>query len=155
MTGRKYVYNFFPLSLEELYPDRNLLALEKDLGDFLIFGFYPQIVQRQSFSEKIELLKELSAGYLYKDIFEFQYIKNSDVIFKLLKALSFQIGSEVSYNELSNILGIDKNTVERYIDLLEKNFVIFRLPPYTRNKRREISKSKKIYFYDLGIRNAF
>lgn len=91
---------------------------------------------------------------MYKDIYEFQQLKSPDVLFNLLKALSLQVGSEVSYHELGNMLGIDKNTVERYVDLLEKNFVIFRLPPFFTNKRKEISKSKKIYFYDTGIRNA-
>ena len=104
--------------------------------------------------DKSERLAELASSYLYKDIFEFQQIKNPDVLFRLLKALALQIGSEVSYNELANLLGIDKNTVERYVDLLEKNFVIFRMPPYFQNKRKEISKMRKIFFYDNGMRNA-
>ena len=131
-----------------------LFEFTKELESLLIFGSYPEVASLSSFEEKIELLKEINSSYLYKDIFEFQGVKHPDVITRLLKALALQIGSEVSLNELSNILTIDKKTVERYIDLLEKNFVIFRLPPYTKNKRREISKLKKIFFYALGFRNA-
>ncbi|MEK7097399.1 MAG: DUF4143 domain-containing protein, partial [Patescibacteria group bacterium] len=101
-----------------------------------------------------EVLRELSGSYLYKDILEFQAVRNPSVLTSLLKALALQIGGEVSYNELANTVGIDKKTVERYIDLLEKNFIIFRLPPFSKNQRRAISKLRKIYFYDLGIRNA-
>ncbi len=154
LTGRKFVYTLFPLSLEERYPTKDFVKITKELESLLIFGSYPEVASLSSFEEKIELLKEINSSYLYKDIFEFQGVKHPDVITRLLKALALQIGSEVSLNELSNILTIDKKTVERYIDLLEKNFVIFRLPPYTKNKRREISKLKKIFFYDLGIRNA-
>lgn len=154
LTGRKHVHVLFPLSLEEIHPDKDLLGIFKKLDFLLVFGSYPEVETRESFADKIDLLKELTSSYLYKDILEFQKIKNSAVITNLLKALAFQIGSEVSYNELSRLVGIDKKTVEHYIDLLEKNFIIFRLPPYTKNKRREISKLRKIYFYDLGIRNA-
>lgn len=154
LTGRKYVSVLFPLSLEEIYPDKDMLKVLKELEILLVFGSYPEVETRKSFTDKIDLLKELTSSYLYKDILEFQKVKNSAVIANLLKALAFQVGSEVSYNELSGLIGIDKKTVEHYIDLLEKNFIIFRLPPYTKNKRREISKLRKIYFYDLGIRNA-
>lgn len=153
LTGRKLVFDLLPLSLEEIYPEKNILKISKELENHLIFGSYPEIVWQKSFERKRRFLKELATSYLFKDILEFQKIKKSDVLFKLLKALALQIGSEVSFNELSNIVGIDKKTVEKYIDLLEKNFIIFKLSPYTKNKRREIMKSKKIYFYDLGIRN--
>ncbi len=113
-----------------------------------------EVVSQTSFGEKRELLRELASSYIYKDISGFQDIKSPDLLVKLLKALALQIGSQVSCNELSNIVDIDKKTIERYIQLLEKNFVIFRLKPFTKNKRREISKLKKIYFYDTGIRNA-
>lgn len=152
LTGRKYVFNLFPLSLDEIYKDK--LELIKMFEQNLIFGSYPEVAKEESFDKKIELLKELSTSYLYKDIFEFQEVKNPDLIFNLLKALALQIGNEVSYNGLSNILGVDKKTVERYVNLLEKNFIVFRLSPFTKNKRREISKLRKIYFFDLGIRNA-
>lgn len=154
LTGRKFVHILFPLSLEEIFPEKNILALQKGLEQFLIFGMYPEVVQKSSFDAKTELLKELSASTLYKDILEFQRVKSATVIVQLLRALALQIGGEVSSTELARTLGIDKKTVDRYIDLLEKNFIIFRLSPYTKNKRREISKLKKIYFYDCGIRNA-
>jgi len=154
LTGRKYIYKLFPLSLKEIYPDENYLKIIKELESLMIFGSYPEVVSETSFEEKKELLKELASSYIYKDILGFQEVKSPDLLVKLLKALALQIGSQVSYNELSNILDIDKKTIERYIQLLEKNFVIFRLKPFTKNKRREISKLKKIYFYDIGIRNA-
>lgn len=154
LTGRKRIFYLFPLSLEEIYSEKNILAVLKELESVLIFGLYPEIASAKSFNEKQTGLQELSSGSLYKDILEFQQVKNSTTIFNLLKALALQIGAEVSYNELGNILGIDKKTVERYVDLLEKNFIIFRISPYYTNKRKEISKSKKIYFYDVGIRNA-
>lgn len=154
LTGRKYVYHLFTLSLEEAYSDKNLLLIAKQLEFFLICGNYPEIVKQDSFDEKIKLIREMASSYLYRDILEFQQVKNSNIIANLLKALALQIGNEVSYTELANLLGIDKNTVERYVDLLEKSYIIFRLPPYATNKRKEISKLRKIYFYDLGIRNA-
>lgn len=154
LTGRKFVYTLYPLSLEEIYSRDQILDLFKNLPTYLLFGNYPEIVGLSTFAEKIELLMELQGSSLFKDIFEFQQIKNPTVLRDLLKALALQIGSEVSYNELSNLLGIDKKTVERYVDLLEKNFLIYRLSPYTTHKRHELSKLKKIYFYDLGIRNA-
>ena len=154
LTGRKFVYNLYPLSMEEIYPDKDFLKIQKELEQLLIFGSYPEIVKRKSFEEKIQLLRELSTSYLYKDILEFQQVKNPNIINKLLKALALQIGQEVSYNELSSLLEVDKSTIERYVDLLEKCFVIFRLSPYTQNKRKELSRLRKIYFYDLGVRNA-
>ncbi len=154
LTGRKYVFHLFNLSLEEIYPQKNLLEISKNLEYLLVFGCFPEVIQKTSFNEKIEIVKELATSSLYRDILEFQQIKNSNIISDLLKALAFQIGNEVSYTELSNLLGIDKNTVERYVDILEKSYIIFRLSPYATNKRKEISKLRKIYFYDLGIRNA-
>ncbi len=154
LTGRKFVYRLYPLSFEEIFQKGNILEFKKELELFMIFGNYPEIVNKQSNEERIEKLKNLASSYLYQDILEFQNIKDSDVLRKLLKALALQIGSEVSYTELANLVGVDKKTIERYVDLLEKNFIIFRLPPYFRNKRKEISKLRKIYFYDLGIRNA-
>jgi len=154
LTGRKIIFKLYSLSLSELYPDKDLLKISKELETLLIYGSYPDVVNAKGAENKEEVLRELSSSYLYKDIFEFQEIKNSSVLTSLLKALALQIGSEASYNELSSIIGIDKKTVERYVDLLEKNYIIFRLPPYAKNKRRTISKMRKIYFYDLGIRNA-
>jgi len=154
LTGRKIVFQLYPLAIEEIYPEKDLLLIRKELSCILIYGSYPGIVKLPSNAEKEDMLGELCESYLFKDILEFQQVKNSEVLFLLLKALALQIGSEASYNELSNIIGIEKKTVERYVDLLEKNFIVFRLPPYAVNKRRTISKLRKIYFYDLGIRNA-
>lgn len=153
LTGRKYVYTLFPLSLEEIYLG-NYLKMLKELNQVLIFGTYPDVVNQTSFAEKKTILRELASSSVYKDILAFQQVKSSDIIYNLLKALALQIGSQYSYLELSNKLGLDKNTVERYVDLLEKSFIIFRLRPFFKNKRKEISKLKKIYFYDVGIRNA-
>ncbi|MBI3626541.1 ATP-binding protein [Candidatus Uhrbacteria bacterium] len=154
LTGRKFVYHLYPLSLEEIFPDKNQLEIQKELATLLIYGAYPEVVSAKSFEHKRELLNELSSSYIYKDILEFQLVKNPEHLRKLLKALAIQIGSQVSYTELSRLVGIDQKTIERYIDLMEKSFLIFRLPPLSRNKRKEISKLNKIYFYDLGIRNA-
>ena len=154
LTGRKWVYQLYPLSLGEIYPNGDLLPALKALEERLVYGSYPEIVNTTGLDDKAERLTELSSSYLYKDIFEFQQVKNPDVLVRLLKALALQIGSEVAYNELASLVGIDKNTVERYVDLLEKNFVLFRLPPYFQNKRKEISKMRKVFFYDTGVRNA-
>ncbi|GHV22589.1 hypothetical protein FACS189428_4880 [Clostridia bacterium] len=120
----------------------------------LIFGSYPAVLNATTLQAKMERLRELSSASLYRDILEFQQVKNSQSILKLLKLIALQLGKEISMNELASNLSIDKNTVERYIDLLEKSFIIFRLPPYFTNKRKELNKANKIYFYDLGIRNA-
>jgi uncharacterized protein len=154
LTGRKLVHTLYPLSLEEIYPGKDRLQIAKGLKELLIFGSYPEVVVTRTFKGKIDLLQELTSSCLYKDILEFQMVKNSNVLVSLVKALALQLGSEVSYSELANLIGIDKKTIEKYIDLLEKNHVIFRLPPYTSNKRRELSRLKKIYFYDIGVRNA-
>lgn len=153
LTGRKYVLNLYPLSVEEILTFQDLIAVKKRLEQILLFGLYPEVYIESSFEEKKEILDELTSSYLYKDILELQNIKNPNVLRDLLKALALQVGSEVSYNELSSLLGIDKNTVLNYVDLLEKNFVVFRLGSYRTNKRREISHGKKIYFWDLGVRN--
>ncbi|MDD4901272.1 MAG: ATP-binding protein [Patescibacteria group bacterium] len=154
LTGRKIIFKLFPLSVSELYPAKDLLKISKELEMLLIYGSYPEVINAKSAGDKEDVLRELNSSYLYKDVFEFQEIKNSSILTSLLKALALQIGSEVSYNELANIVGIDKKTVERYIDLLEKNYIIFRLPPYAKNQRRTISKMRKVYFYDLGVRNS-
>ena len=153
LTGRKYVYELYPLSIGEIYQGRQVLSLEKELELLLIYGTYP-MVYRSSTQEKERLLREISKSYLYKDILELEKIKNPVYLDKLLSALALQIGSEVSLSELGNLVGLDLKTIERYIDLLEKNYVIFRLPPYYTNERKVLSKQNKIYFYDLGIRNA-
>ncbi|MGI5897663.1 MAG: ATP-binding protein [Candidatus Dojkabacteria bacterium] len=153
LTGRKYVYELYPLSVGEIYSEKHPLSIDKELELLLIYGMYPAIYT-SDISEKERLLREISKSYLYKDILELEKVKDSSYLDKLLSALALQIGSEVSLTELSKLVGLDSKTVERYIDLLEKNYVIFRLPPYYSNERKVLSKQNKIYFYDLGIRNA-
>ena len=152
LTGRKFEYNLFPFSVEELVAHTSLLEETRLLETRLIYGFYPDVVNNPG--DEKEILKNLASSYLYKDVFEFQDIRKSNVIEKLLLSLALQVGSEVSFNELSNLLGIDSLTVQRYVDLLEKAYVIFHLRSFSRNVRNELKKSIKIYFYDNGIRNA-
>ena len=153
LTGRKFVYHLFPLSLEELLKKHSRLDIRRNLELYLIYGLYPKVVTTSGLEQKLRILDELTDSYLYKDIYEFQAVKNPQVLRKLLKALALQVGQLASTNELASLLGISKNTVVNYIDLLEKSFVIFRLPAYTKNKRREISRRNKIYFWDTGVRN--
>jgi predicted AAA+ superfamily ATPase len=154
LTGRKFVYTLYPLAISEIFPRPDFLDLQKNLEERLLYGSYPRVVQQTSFEAKIRELRELVASYLYRDILELQQVKSPDLLHRLLQALALQIGSEVSYTELAQTVGADKNTVERYIQLLERSFVIFCLPPYAANQRRAISKLRKIYFWDTGIRNA-
>ena len=152
LTGRKWEYNIFPLSFGEMVKHHGFIDENRLLHERLIYGYYPEIVTNPD--DKKELLKQLIDSYLYKDILMWQRIKKPEKLVKLLQALAFQVGSEVSYNELSSLIGIDNQTVEKYIQLLEQVFVIFRLPAFSRNLRKEIRRSRKIYFYDNGIRNA-
>jgi predicted AAA+ superfamily ATPase len=152
LTGRKKVYTLYPLSLEEI--TRNVYPDQKKLQSHLVFGSYPHVVTARTKQEKIDALKELKTSYLYRDVFDFQGMKNADIFMNLVKALAYQIGNEVSYTELANLLKINRATVERYIHVLEQSFIVFRLGVFTRNKRRELSKQRKVYFYDVGIRNA-
>jgi predicted AAA+ superfamily ATPase len=154
LTGRKISYTLLPIALEELFKNKNPLDFQKNMELLLLYGSYPEILTQNSIENKRMLIQEIQESYLYKDLLQYGGIRNSRILQDLVKALALQIGSEVSYSELANLLGIDKKTVERYIDLLEKTFVVFRLAPFSRNKRREITKTKKIYFYDLGIRNG-
>lgn len=152
LTGRKKVYSLYPISLEEVSLKGNLD--KKKLETLLVFGSYPHVVTARKKEDKIDILKELKISYLYRDVFDFQGMRNADIFMNLVKALAYQIGNEVSYTELANLLKINRATVERYIHVLEQSFIIFRLPVFTKNKRRELSKLRKIYFYDVGIRNA-
>ena len=152
LTGRKLEYKMFPVSFGEMVKETNLQDEKRLLPHRLVFGYYPEIVT--SPGDEIKLLKNLSGSYLYKDILSFGIIKKPAILEKLLKALALQIGSEFSYNELGQMVGADKETIERYINLLEKAFIIFQLNALSRNERNEIKKGKKIYFYDNGIRNA-
>lgn len=152
LTGRKIEYFLFPVSTAEIYHAEGLIGVRERLPQRLIYGSYPDVLYGALPPEKA--LRELAESYLYKDILELEGLRKSAVLQKLLTALALQVGSEVSYNELSKTVGIDSKTVERYIDVLEKCFIVFRLNSYSRNLRTELTKGKKIYFYDLGIRNA-
>jgi uncharacterized protein len=154
LTGRKIIQNMYPISLKELSKHLTFYDLNQKLPDFLIYGMYPEPLTLSTTQEKIEKITEISNSYLLKDILDFDMIKNSKTIIDLLKMIAFQIGSEVSVNELSRNLGVDKKTVARYLDLLEKSFVLFRLNGFSRNLRKEITKMSKYYFFDLGTRNA-
>jgi len=152
LTGRKIVIELFPISTQEMVNHTSYLEEKRMLEQRMIFGMYPEIINNPTDAKK--LLKELSDSYLFKDILSYKDIRQPDALRKLLTALSLQVGSEVSYNEIGNLIGLDKETVERYIDLLEKSFVVFRLTSLSRNGRNELKKSRKIYFYDNGVRNA-
>ena len=152
LTGRKIEYRLFPISTGELYAEKGLLGVNELFERRLIYGSYPDVLLGSLPPEKV--LTELAESYLYKDILDMENIRKSSVLQKLMIALALQVGSEVSYNELSKTVGIDSKTVEKYIDILEKCYIVFRLNSFSRNIRTELTKSKKIYFYDLGIRNA-
>lgn len=152
LTGRKWEYQMFPLSFQEMVNHHGFLNEKKLLTHRMVFGYYPDIVVQHD--DKIKLLKSLTESYLYKDILQWENIRKSERLIKLLQAIAFQIGSQVTYNELSRICGLDVKTIEKYIDLLEKSFVIFRLSSFSRNLRSELKFSRKIYFYDNGVRNA-
>ena len=151
LTGRKYEYQLFPISWEEFENHVGYLEANTQLEERLIYGMYPDVLNNRS--EAGEILKQLTTSYLYKDVLSITGIKKPELLDKLLKALALQIGSEVSYNELANLLQIDKTTVSKYIDLLEKAYIVFRINSYSRNQRNEIKNNRKIYFYDNGIRN--
>lgn len=153
LTGRNIKFRLFPLSLKEISEKNGWLWVLKNLNNLLFFGSYPEIVDLAVEHRKTKLM-ELSGDYLYKDILVYERVKNPTVIRKLLKALALQVGSQVSVNELSNLLGITRQQVEKYLDLLEKCFVIFSLQSLSTNLRNEIKKSRKYYFYDNGILNS-
>lgn len=152
LTGRKYEYHLYPISTAELLENKGLLAVRQSLESRLIYGSYPDIVNHTD--EAKELLMNIAGSYLYKDLLALDDIRRPALLEKLLIALSLQVGSEVSYNEVAQTIGTDSKTVEKYIDLLEKCYIVFRLNAFNRNLRTELKKSKKIYFYDNGIRNA-
>lgn len=153
LTGRKKSYHLYPISYKEIVANSSILEAKRLLDTRLVYGSYPDVVNNPG-REK-EILVEIAQSYLYKDVLQVDNIRKPSHIDKLLKALAFQVGSEVSYHELAQTIGnIDTATVEKYIDLLEKAFVIFKLPAFSRNLRNEIKKGKKYYFYDNGIRNV-
>lgn len=154
LTGRKRTFTLFPVSIGELAVKLTGFEIKERLSEYLRFGLYPDILNAETVEEKKVRLKELSTSYLYKDVLQLSNIRNSQKIYKLLQLLALQIGSTVSINKLGNSLNMSNDTVERYIDLLEKSYVIYRRTGFSRNLSKEISKMDKIYFYDLGIRNA-
>lgn len=151
LTGRKKEFLLFPLALQELSQINDKLEMDRLLERRLVYGMYPSIALAGG--EAVADLKELARSYLYKDILNFENIRNNEAIEKLLQALALQIGQEVSYSELSSLVGIDKKTVASYLEILEKAFIVFRLNPFSRNLRNELKKLRKVYFYDTGIRN--
>ena len=152
LTGRKWEYTLFPISWEEYLDNQGYVNSLQQLDDRLVYGMYPDVIN--STGEEKEVLKTLTNSYLYKDILTLSTIKKPEVLEKLVQALAYQMGSEVSYNELARLLGINKETIGNYIELLEKAFVVFRLKSFSKNLRNEIKFNKKIYFYDNGIRNS-
>lgn len=152
LTGRKWTFKLFPLSFRELLYSSNIPELNRVLETRILFGSYPEVINSPG-NEK-EVLNELISDYLYKDIFALKDVRKPDALDKLTKALAFQIGSQVSNRELSQIVGIDKETVDKYIYLLEEAYIIFRLGSYSKNLRNELKFSQKIYFVDTGLRNA-
>lgn len=154
LTGRKRVVTLYPVSQTELALDFARSELVSELENYLIFGGYPEVFSTNIRTEKEEIIRLIANSYLIKDILEFDKIKNSETLYRLLKLLAFQIGSQVSMSELAQQISIDVKTVQNYIDLLVKSFVIFPLHGFSRNLRSEVTKMSKYYFYDLGIRNA-
>lgn len=152
LTGRKWEFNLFPLSFSEMVHHHSLLNEKRLLPQRLLYGYYPEVVNAPG-NEK-QVLRALSDSYLYKDILLWERIQKPEKLLKLLQALAFQVGQQVSYHELALLVGLDAKTVDHYIQLLEKTFIIFRLNSFARNLRNELKFAKKIYFFDLGIRNA-
>lgn len=152
LTGRKREFQMFPLSFKEMVNNTDLLTEMRMLPHRLIYGYYPEVVT--AVGDEKEVLRELSTSYLYKDILQMEGIAKPDKLVKLLQALAYQIGSQVSYREIGQLIDLDPKTVEKYIDIFEKSYIIFRLGSFSRNLRNELKSSRKIYFYDLGIRNA-
>ena len=154
LTGRKTTLTLYPIAQLELLSEHNKYDLKEKLEEYLVFGSYPQVLTAKSKEEKIRTLEELVNSYIFKDILALQKLKGSKTLLDLLKLLAFQVGSEVSLNELSTNLAIDVKTAGRYLDLLEKAFIVFRLNAFSRNLRSEVVSKSKYFFFDNGIRNA-
>lgn len=154
LTGRKLTLNLYPMAQSELLSVYNRFELQEKLVDFLVFGTYPEVLQAPTQRARIEVLTEIANAYLLKDILAFDRIKSSRTLLDLLKLLAFQVGSEAAFSELATQLGVDVKTVKRYLDLLEKAFVIYHLNGFSRNLRQEVANKSKYYFLDNGIRNA-
>lgn len=154
LTGRKNILTLFPLAIDELRASQSVYDVERNLPDFLTYGMYPNIRTYKNSADKEGRLKEITNSYLIADILEFQKVKSAKPIIDLLRLLAFQVGSEVSSVELGVSLGLDNKTVLRYLDLLEKSFILFRLDGFSKNLRKEVSKMSKYYFCDIGVRNT-
>lgn len=154
LTGRNRKFYLYPLSIKEVVDAYGKIHVSKELDSYMTFGMYPAIVNAVSREEKTILIKELAVDYLFKDLFLFGDIRNSFAFEKLVKLLALRVGSEISYAELAKEVGVSRDTIYNYVNLLEQAFIIFRLMPLYTNKTKEINKSHKIYFYDVGIRNA-
>jgi len=154
LTGRKNVVELFTISQQELLDKSSRSELKQRLESYLIYGSFPEVINQASYQDKEKIIKQIANSYLLRDILEFEGIKNSKVILNILKMVALQVGSEVSTVEIATSVGIDYKTVMKYLDLLEKSFVIFSLSGFSRNLRKEVSKMSKYYFYDIGIRNA-
>ena len=154
LVGRNYTFLLFPFSQQELSATQNRLETKQNLEDRLIYGSYPEVVGMESNSEKREYLQNMINGYLLKDILTLEGIRSANKMIELLRLVAFQTGNEVSYDELGKQLGMSKNTVEKYLDLLSKVFIVFRLGAFSQNLRKEVTKAGKWYFFDNGIRNS-
>lgn len=151
LTGRKWEYQLFPISWEEFENHHGYLNSEQQLENRLLYGFYPDVLN--NIGDEISILRNLVNSYLYKDILSYSDIRKPEVLEKLVQALALQVGSEVNYSELAQIVNVDKNTISKYIDILQQGYIIFKLGSFSRNVRNEIKTNKKIYFYDNGVRN--
>jgi len=151
LTGRKWEYELFPISWEEFEKKEGFVKAEQQIENRLLFGFYPEVLNNKG--KERTALKNLVSSYLYRDILAFSEIRKPEILDNLLLALALQVGSEVNYNELARTIGVNKITIQKYIDILEKGYIIFRLNSFSRNLRNEIKRNRKIYFYDNGIRN--
>jgi len=154
LVGRSTQFHLFPFNQAELSQQENILEIQQHLEDRLVYGSYPEVINISEYEQKKDYLRDIVNGYLLKDILSIDGLKNSKKMIELLRLVAFQMGNEVSYDELAKQLGLSRNTVEKYLDLLSKVFVIYRLGSFSRNLRKEISKAGKWYFYDNGIRNA-
>jgi hypothetical protein len=151
LTGRKWEYQLFPISWEEYEEYHGYLTSEQNIENRLLYGFYPEVLN--NVGDEINILRNLVNSYLYKDILSYAEIRKPEILEKLVQALALQVGSEVNYSELAQIVNVDKNTISKYVDILQKGYIVFKLSSFSRNVRNEIKTNKKVYFYDNGIRN--
>ncbi len=152
LTGRKWQYDLLPISWQEIEAFEGMLKAQQQLETRMLYGFYPDVLNHKG--EEVEVLMQLVNSYLYKDILALANLRKPELLEKIVQALALQIGNEVSYNELAQLVQVDKNTIATYIDVLEKGYIIYKLPSFSRNLRNELKASRKIYFYDVGVRNA-